>query len=107
VIGYSREDSSIHADVEVQDSNPAPTTFMVRESWHPRWHAYLDGKEVTIRRVSPDFMAIDVPPGAHALDLRFERPLWEWLLWLLWPAFAWAGWRATREPDPIPRARVA
>jgi hypothetical protein len=70
----------------------APTTFLVRESWHPRWVATLDGAPAPIRRVSPDMMAVDVGAGDHALVLRFVRPLWVWALWLLWPLAAVLGW---------------
>ncbi len=70
----------------------APTTYLFRESWHPRWHATVDGKPARIRRVTPDFMAIDVEPGEHLIGLRFERPWWQWSLWLLAPLAALAGW---------------
>jgi hypothetical protein len=96
VVEVERSSSWIHAELEADE----PTTFVVRESWHPRWHATLDGKSITVRRVTPDYMAIDVPPGAHDLRLRFERPLWAWLLWLLWPGLcvgAWLTERASRS----------
>jgi hypothetical protein len=50
----TRGDSTIRAEVEAE----AATTFIVRESWHPRWRATLDGAQATIRRVTPDYMAI-------------------------------------------------
>jgi hypothetical protein len=71
-----------------------PTTFVARESWHPRWHAYIDGVETTVMRVTPDFPAIEVPPGKHVLAFRFERPWWAHASWLAWPLvtlFAWGG----------------
>ena len=64
----------------------------MRESWHPRWHAYLDDAEVPVRRVTPDFPAIDVPPGKHTLAMRFERPWWMHAAWLAWPVAALLGW---------------
>jgi hypothetical protein len=76
--------ADIYAELDVQE----PSTFVVRESWHPRWHAYVDGVEVPIRRVTPDFPAIDVPAGKHVLALRFERPWWAHAAWLLWPGVA-------------------
>lgn len=66
----------------------APTTFVIRESWHPRWRATVDGAPARLRRVSPDFLAVDVGPGTHALRLRFARPWWTWALWLTWPLTA-------------------
>ena len=80
-----RDGSTITAEVEVDAAAAAPTTFVIRESWHPHWTATLDGAAVPLRRVSPDFLAIDVPPGAHVVRVRFDRPLWTWLLWLVGP----------------------
>ncbi len=72
------------------------TTFLVREGWHPRWVATVDGKPARIRRVTPDMMALDLEPGEHTVVLRFERPLWLWLLWLCVPLAMLAGWLAER-----------
>lgn len=76
-----RGGSWIEADVEVAAGGP--TTLVVRESWHPRWRATVDGAPVPVRRVTPSFLAVDVPPGAHALRLAFARPWWSWALWAL------------------------
>lgn len=86
-------DPDIVAEVDVQ----ATTTFTVRESWHPRWHAYIDGDEVPVRRVTPDFIAVDVPPGQHTLAVRFERPWWAHAAWLAWPLTALLAWWLTRS----------
>ncbi len=87
------DDADIVAEVEAQ----APTTFVIRESWHPRWHAYVDGAEVPVRRVTPDFPAVDVPAGAHTIEMRFERPLWAHLAWLAWPLPPLGAWFVMRR----------
>ncbi|MBA3455673.1 MAG: hypothetical protein H0T42_21440 [Deltaproteobacteria bacterium] len=96
------------ADLVAEVETTEPTTFAFRESWHPRWHGYLDGKQVTVRRVTPDFPAIDVPPGKHVIQLRFERPWWAQLAWLAWPATVLAAWLALRlsRRRRIPQAKV-
>lgn len=109
-----RQDSpGDEADLNARIETTGPTTFMARESWHPRWHAYLDGAEVPIRRVTPDFLAVDVAAsGAHLLQFRFERPWWAHASWLAWPGMAlvaWLGlrlWNRRRERQRIPEARV-
>lgn len=88
-------DPDIVAELEVERT----TTFTVRESWHPRWHAYLDGEEVPVRRVTPDFPAVDVPPGKHTLAMRFERPWWAHAAWLVWPLTALGAWFVLRRRD--------
>jgi hypothetical protein len=86
-------DPDIVAELDVKST----TTFTVRESWHPRWHAYLDDKEIPIRRVTPDFIAVDVPAGKHTLAVRFERPWWAHAAWLAWPLTALAAWWLMRQ----------
>ncbi|MCC6994873.1 MAG: hypothetical protein IT370_09715 [Deltaproteobacteria bacterium] len=58
------------------------TRFVVRVSYHPGWRAEVDGVRVPVRRMMPDVMAIDVPAGAHVIEMRFRRPWWTWLLML-------------------------
>ncbi len=102
------DSADVYAEVDVAQRS----TFVLRESWHPRWRAYIDGVAVPLRRVTPDFPAIDVEPGAHVLAFRFERPWWAHAAWLLWPAASVAGWfgvrmvRRRRERARIPQARV-
>jgi hypothetical protein len=92
VVSYRRGPSTISAKVMVRST----TTFLIRESWHPRWTATIDGKPAHIRRVTPDMMALDVGRGEHTLALSFERPGWQWALWLLVPIAALLGWLSER-----------
>jgi hypothetical protein len=84
-----------------------PTTFVVRESWHPRWHGFIDGREAPLRRVTPDFFAIDVPSGDHTLTFRFDRPWWVWMSWIMLILVPLAGWKLgprlkkLAEPPPV------
>ncbi len=84
-------------DIVAEVDNMEPTTFMARTSWHPRWHAYIDGDEAPIRRVTPDFPAIDVPAGHHMLAFRFERPWWANASWLVWPGVVLMAWWWSRR----------
>jgi len=97
VITVRRNGSQIAADVAVDRTAATPTTFLVRETWHPRWRATVDGQAVAIRRVTPEFMAVDVPPGVHAIALHFDRPWWSLALWLLWPALPLVTWLLARR----------
>jgi hypothetical protein len=82
------------ADLYAEVDATAPTTFMARESWHPRWHVYIDSAEATVRRVTPDFLAVDAPAGHHVLAFRFERPWWAQVAWLAWPVMPLLAWLA-------------
>ncbi len=87
------DDADIVAEVDVQTL----TTFAIRESWHPRWHAYIDGEAVPVRRITPDFPAVDVLPGRHTIEMRFERPWWAHASWLAWPLVSLAAWLLLRK----------
>ena len=102
VIAAWRDGSAIGAFVTARST----TTFVIRESWHPRWRITVDGQPARVLRVSPDMLAVDVEPGTHRLSARFHRPGWTWLLWLLTPlaiaaepaARALARHRRSRRP---------
>lgn len=38
------------------------------------WSAYMDGEEVPIYLANEHYLGIDVPPGDHDLELKYERP---------------------------------
>jgi hypothetical protein len=101
VVASARRAPGDGPDIIATVEAEAPTTFVLRESWHPRWRATLDGRAVAIRRVTPDVIAIDVPPGRHELAWTFARPWWALAAWLLWPAAAALGTivRRHRELD--------
>ena len=98
VVRVVRQDSPGDApDIVAEIDATATTTFMARESWHPRWRAYLDGAPAAVRRVTPDFFAVDAPAGHHRLTFRFERPWWAQAAWLAWPLLPLAAWLVTRR----------
>jgi hypothetical protein len=90
VVAEREAPSRYEADVEVDG---APQTIALKVSWHPAWRATIDGEPARIRRVSPDIMALDVPPGAHRLRFVFRRPWWTWALLLAGVAITVASHR--------------
>jgi hypothetical protein len=108
VVRAFRQDSPGDApDIVAEVDASAPTTFMARESWHPRWRAFIDGAEVPVRRVTPDFLAVDAPAGQHQIGFRFHRPWWAQAAWLAWPLVPLAAWLVTRRRRVgLPPARV-
>ncbi len=102
-------------DVAAQVTVTTPTVFVARVSWHPRWEVEIDGQPAQVVRVTPDFPAVVVGPGAHRLHFRFHRPSWANTSWLLWPLCGFAGIaievllarRRRKQPTATVTARVA
>jgi hypothetical protein len=80
-VGYARpapENIALRFDARDEDA-----VVFVSESYHPWWRARVDGEPAPVLRAMSAFMAIRVGPGAHHVDLVFQRPPWvrsaEWL----------------------------
>ena len=46
--------------------------LLLNELSYPGWNAYLDGRQVAVWRANYLFRAIEVPPGDHDVEFRFE-----------------------------------
>ena len=52
-------------------------------SFHPRWTATVDGQAVAPVLVAPGFLAVNVPAGTHAVELRYRAISgWETAGWM-------------------------
>ena len=58
--------------LEGQDSRE--TFLLVAESWHPGWHARVDGVETPVVRGQEALISVPLPPGARRVTLRFTTP---------------------------------
>ena len=59
----------VHAKIDPGQS------LVVQETYDPAWHAWSDGKPLTIHKDAMGFMAIDAPPGDRDIALAFVTPL--------------------------------
>jgi hypothetical protein len=64
--GLGRYEATIQLD--------APATVFLKATYHPDWHAYVDGKEVKPFMVTPSFPAITVPAGQHDVRFVYKSP---------------------------------
>lgn len=46
--------------------------LVVSENWYPDWRAEVDGKPAVVRRADHTLLAVDLPPGARSVTLRFD-----------------------------------
>ena len=51
-----------------------PQVLMVSESWYPNWHVYVDGEPEELLRVNYAFLGVQVSPGRHRVEFRYEIP---------------------------------
>jgi uncharacterized membrane protein len=56
------------ADIEVL--RPAFAVFKM--TWHPNWHAYVDGNRQPAVMLSPGFPGVQMPVGRHRVEFRYE-----------------------------------
>jgi hypothetical protein len=67
------EEKPSHVKLEVEASGDALLVASVTA--HRYWHATLDGREVPLVPVNIAFQGVRVPPGRHAIELRYRNPL--------------------------------
>jgi hypothetical protein len=58
--------------VQFEAEADAPALVVVAQTWYPWWQARLDGQRVPLLRANYAFQALEVPPGAHRVELRYE-----------------------------------
>lgn len=63
-----------HGAVRIAATAPAPCLAVLAESWYPFWRATVDDQPVEVLRVSTGLMGLELPAGAHQIELRYEPP---------------------------------
>ena len=58
--------------VVVQTAAPHDAWLFLADTWHPAWHAYVDGAPRPVRLADAMFRAVAVPSGEHVVEFRYE-----------------------------------
>jgi uncharacterized membrane protein YfhO len=67
--GYSPQSLAISVE------SPQPAMVVVAQTYYHPWHAYVDGRGMTLWRANHAFQALEVPAGKHEVKLVYEdRP---------------------------------
>lgn len=48
---------------------------VISVTWYPSWRAYVSGIETHIFRVNETIMGIEIPPGNHKIELKWQDPM--------------------------------
>jgi hypothetical protein len=51
---------------------PADSTLVIKTTYHPDWHVYVDGVEVPDFMVSPSYIGVSLPAGKHTVDAIYR-----------------------------------
>jgi hypothetical protein len=49
-----------------------PSTLLLKVTYHPNWHAYVDGVETATTMVLPSFVGVSLAPGTHNVRLVYQ-----------------------------------
>jgi hypothetical protein len=63
-----------HGNIRIAATAPEPCLAVIAESWYPFWRATVDGQPVAVLRVSTGLMGLNLPSGAHQIELRYQPP---------------------------------
>jgi hypothetical protein len=73
-----------------------PSYLLIGETWHPDWHAEVDGKAAPVLRANEALLSVVLPPGARQVGLHFHSTQYDrgrlvtWVALLLTAAlFVW------------------
>ncbi len=61
----------------------APSTLVLKMTYHPNWRITVDGREVRPFMVSPSFIGLEVPAGSHHVRAEYHSGLFKIALLIL------------------------
>lgn len=58
-------------DIEIDADATAPTFVVVAQTFYHDWHAFVDGRRVSVYRANVGFQAVPMPKGRHHIRLLY------------------------------------
>jgi hypothetical protein len=93
------QDGVFGADVEAN----RPGMVLLKATYDPRWHASVDGVDVSTAMVAPSFVGVPIPAGRHSIVFEYHPYPYYWLLiaiGLFTQLALVVGWRRSRRRKP-------
>ncbi len=60
--------------IRIRATMAAPGFLAIQDNWYPYWKAYEGKTELPVYRSDYTFMAVELGPGTHEIELRLENP---------------------------------
>lgn len=64
-------------------NTPTDSTLLLRATYHPFWHAFIDGQPINTFMVEPAMTAIRMPAGKHLVEFKYYAGLYKQILILV------------------------
>jgi Bacterial membrane protein YfhO len=61
--------------IELHVECAAPSTLVLKMTYHPGWRVAVDGREAPAFMLSPSYIGVDLQPGAHLVSAEYRPPL--------------------------------
>ncbi len=59
---------------------PAPSSLILKTTYHPNWRVTVDGTPIPTYMVSPVYIGFDLPAGQHTIAARYTMARAKWIL---------------------------
>jgi uncharacterized membrane protein YfhO len=59
------------SSITIQTNSSKDSTLIVRDTWYPGWHAYVDGIDVSIEKSPLFFRSVEVRSGKHTVEMKY------------------------------------
>src|SRR5204863_3246950 len=70
--GTITETLVLPARIDLDVSCPEASTVVLKVTYHPSWRVAIDGREVRPFMVSPSFIGVAAPAGAHHVRAEYR-----------------------------------
>lgn len=80
-------------EMEFQYKSKENELLIISDSWHPNWHAQINGEEVKLIKANGIFKGVFLPPGSHQVRLFFDSSNYLPGVWI--SVFGWSFFLGT------------
>lgn len=68
--------------VKLDGTDTRSTWLLVAENWYPDWHATVDGQPAPVLRGNGAMIAVELPPGAKGVELKYDIATYHQGMWI-------------------------